>query len=478
MSQRSLTNRQTQQRKRAARCQSLHREVRESVATLHSGTDRSDSPSPRCCPRGKRARANRRKRRWTLEVATIFRRYAHRYRELRAPILKRHQQRDRALRELQACYTPTMGGHRTQCDSCQRVEYVWNACKNRNCPKCSGPERRKWYEARREEILPVVYHHLVFTLPWQLGNLAEYNDTTIYDMLFAAAADALLYVGKHWAHLKAQLGFTAVLHTWNSLLLLHPHVHILVPAGGLSFDGAQWISMPEGFRFPKDMLRSEFRKRFLKKLKKAYRQHKLKFYGRSGHLENPQEFERLIKKMETCYWNIEDRPIWPERGETVREAASRVVAYLARYVRRTAISNDRLIAIENDEVVFWYKDTRDEGKKKIARVPVIEFMDRFLQHVLPRHKRHVRNFGYLSSGKRVEALELLGTLFEMGCCEEEEEQQAAEEPTEGKEEKPHHLCPHCEEGTMISVQEFPRPTVHEIMQMTLEEIQQPRLPFT
>jgi hypothetical protein len=141
------------------------------------------------------------------------------------------------------------------------------------------------------------------------------------------------------------------------------------------------------------------------------------------------------------------------------------VAYLARYVSRTAISNDRLIGIENDEVVFCYKDTRDEGKKKITRLPVIEFMDRFLQHVLPRHKRNVRNYGYLSSGKRVEAIERLGTLFEMGCCEEEEE-------------KPHHLCPYCEEGTMISVQEFPRPTVHEIMQMTLEEIQQPRLPFT
>jgi hypothetical protein len=188
-------------------------------------------------------------------------------------------------------------------------------------------------------------------------------------------------------------------------------------------------------------------------------------------------FEQLFKKMEKCYWNIEDRPIWPEEGETVREAASRVVAYLARYVNRTAISNDRLIGIENDEVVFWYKDTRDEGKKKIARVPVIEFMDRFLQHVLPRHKRHVRNYGYLSSSKRVEAIERLGTLFEVGCCEEEE-QQAADEPLEEKEEKPQHLCPHCEEGTMISVQEFPRPTVHEIMQMTLEEIQQPRLPFT
>jgi hypothetical protein len=165
-------------------------------------------------------------------------------------------------------------------------------------------------------------------------------------------------------------------------------------------------------------------------------------------------------------------------GETIQQAAERVVAYLARYVRRTAISNDRLIGIENDEVLFWYKDKRDGGKKKVARVPALEFIDRFVQHVLPRGKRHVRNYGYLSPGKRAESLKTIAELFDMNAKEREAKvSENGDEPTKEKDELPQRICPRCEVGVLVSVQEFPRPTVHEIMKMTLDELRQPTLPF-
>ncbi len=164
-------------------------------------------------------------------------------------------------------------------------------------------------------------------------------------------------------------------------------------------------------------------------------------------------------------------------GETIQQAAERVVAYLAHYVRRTAISNDRLIGIENEEVLFWYNDKRDGGKKTIARLPALEFIDRFLQHVLPRGKRHVRNYGYLSPGRRVASLQLLAKLFDLNAKEEDDEEEKGGEPSKEKAERPERICPRCQEGVMVSVAEFPRPTVHEIMQMTLDQLRQPTLPF-
>ncbi len=395
-------------------------------------------------------------------------------------MLKRCQQRDRALRELAVCGTSVLGGHAMECKECGHSELRWNACKNRNCPQCNGGRRRKWFEERREEILPVEYHHLVFTIPQQLADLAEYNDVKIYDILFHAVAEALLYVGKRWKVLEADLGFTAVLHTWGSLLQLHPHIHILVPAGGLSFDAARWNAMPAGFYFPKEMLREQFRKRCLKKLLRAYNEGRLKFYGRTGHLEDPVSFNALMEKMKTCYWNLDDRLVTAEReGETAREAAEGVLAYLARYVRRTAISNDRLIGIENDAVLFSYKDRRDDNKEKVASVPVIEFIDLYLQHVLPRGKRHVRNYGYLSGRRRRASLKLLADLFDLNVVEKDGDPDPGDgDPVQTKDSVDPDLCPCCQQAVMHSVREFPRPTVHEIMQMPIDAFTQPRLPFT
>ena len=287
-------------------------------------------------------------------------------------------------------------------------------------------------------------------------------------------------MGKRWKVLEADLGFTAVLHTWGSLLQLHPHIHILVPAGGLSFDAARWNAMPAGFYFPKEMLREQFRKRFLKKLLRAYNEGRLKFYGRTGHLEDPVSFNALMEKMKTCYWNLDDRLVTAEgEGETAREAAEGVLAYLARYVRRTAISNDRLIGIENDEVLFSYKDRRDDDKEKVASVPVIDFIDLYLQHVLPRGKRHVRNYGYLASRRRRASLELLADLFDLNIVENDDDApQPDGDPPKDKDVPDDDLCPCCQKAVMISVHEFPRPTVDEIMHISLDEITQPRLPFT
>jgi hypothetical protein len=288
-----------------------------------------------------------------------------------------------------------------------------------------------------------------------------------------------LFHGEHWSWLPARLGFNAILHTWgSSFMQLHPHLHFLVPGGGLSLDGTRWVALPAGSKFPEEMLREEFRKRFLRKLSRAYRKDQLKCYGRTGHLENPRVFEQLMEKMKTCHWNLHDRLVEPECGETRQEAAARVVAYLARYVSRVAISNDRLMGIENDEVLFWYHDKRDGGKKKIAQLPALEFIDSFLQHVLPRGKRHVRNYGYLSPGKRVESLQRLAQLFDLNAKEEDAEVVKGGERSPEKDERPERICPCCEVGVMVSVQKFPRPSVHQIMQMSLDQLRQPEFPFT
>ncbi len=264
----SRTTRERECRRAAYQAAGRTRRQEPSAAACGERVSRgcADPPRPACASRFQRGREKRRARRWKLEVATVFRLYAGLYRQVRAPVLKRHQQRDRALREIEACRTAALGGHRLECDDCGHQEYAWNSCRNRNCPKCTGYKRRQWYAARRQEVLPVEYHHLVFTIPSQLADLAEYNDVLIYDILFQSAAEALLYVGEHW--LGAWLGFNAILHSWgSSFMQLHPHLHILVPAGGLSLDGTRWVAMSAGSEFPEELLREEFRKRFVKKLR-------------------------------------------------------------------------------------------------------------------------------------------------------------------------------------------------------------------
>ena len=293
---------------------------------------------------------------------------------------------------------------------------------------------------------------------------------------------ALLHVARHWTLLEVDTGFIAVLHTWGQQLYLHVHLHILWVAGGLSLDGTHWRSLPCGFSLPKDWLRKEFRTRFLEGLQRAYERGDLVLTGRHGHLLSPQSFARWMANLRTCYWNLHAEPV--DLGRTAEmtreEAARRTLGYLAAYANGVALHNDRLIAMDDDTVAFSYKDYRDQGRRKIARVNALEFIDRFLLHILPRHVRHIRNFGFLAPNQRGTKLPLIRKLLGMPeparasegderLWEEEEEGDAA-----GTEVR--RPCPVCKMGVLIEVT-WPRPTIAQIMQMTLEELRQYRLPF-
>ena len=346
-------------------------------------------------------------------LADVFRRYATRYRRTCGQPLT--PQQDRALREIEACRTPVLGGHARHCDTCGHTEYHFNSCRNRHCPQCGGYRRHAWYEDRLAEMLPVPYHHIVVTLPETLSELAHDNGPLIYNLLFTAAAQALLYVVRTWTQLEVDTGFITVLHTWGQELFLHVHLHIVWMAGGLTRDGTAWRSLASGVSLPQDWLREEFRRRFLEGLQRAYERGALVLTGRHGHLLAPQRFAQWLAPLRTCYWNVYAQPVELGRSEnmTREEAARRTLGYLAAYANGVALHNDRLLGIEDDHVVFSYKDYRDHGRVKIARVPAVEFIDRFLLHVLPRHLRHIRNYGFLAPNQRGKKLPLIRQLLGM-----------------------------------------------------------------
>ena len=303
-----------------------------------------------------------------LTLADIFRRYGPRYRRTCGRRLT--PQEDRALREIEVCGTPVLGGHAVHCTACGHAEYHWNSCRNRHCPRCGGYRRHRWYEDRLAEVLPVDYAHLVFTLPETLSELAVHNRRLIDNLLFTAASQALLYVARTWTLLQVHTGCIAVLHTWGQLLFSHVHLHVLWPVGGLTLDGTAWRSLPRTFALPQTELRQEFRTRFLDGLERAYVRGELVLTGRHGHLLAPARFAAWLADLRTCYWNIHTERV--DEGHTHQltpaEAAECTVKYLAAYACGVALHNDRLLAIEEDQVVFNYKDYRDHGRVKIARV--------------------------------------------------------------------------------------------------------------
>ena len=413
-------------------------------------------------------------------LADIFRRYARRYRRQYGWRLT--PQQDRALREIEVCRTRVLGGHVEQCAECRHAEYHWNSCRNRHCPRCGGYRRHQWYEDRLAEMLVTPYAHLVFTLPETLSELAEHNGPLIYNLLFTAASQALLYVARTWTHLKVDTGFIAVLHSWGQLLLIHIHCHILWPLGGLTLDGTAWRSLPHRVKLPKAELRKEFRTRFLDGLQKASDRGELVLTGRHGHLLSPQRFAQWIAGLRACYWNIHAERVEREHApeQTPAEAARCTLGYLAAYANGVALHNDRLLAIEDDHVVFSYKDYRNHGRQEIARVPALEFIDRFLLHVLPRHVRRIRNYGFLAPNQRGEKLPLIRQLLgmpELGSAPEDAEPLPEEQ--EGADAEGSAIgrpCPVCQVGVLLVIS-WPRPSIAQITQLPLEQLRQSRLPF-
>jgi Putative transposase/Transposase zinc-binding domain len=365
------------------------------------------------------------------EVADVIRTHQHDFLARWSHVLSREQKR--ALQALRDCRTAALGGHRYQCDGCQHRVLLYNSCRNRHCPKCRATARAKWLAERQAELLPVPYFHVVFTLPQQIGRLALQNPRRIYSILFQAASETLLTIAADPNHLGASIGFLAVLHTWGQNLHLHPHLHCVVPGGGLSPDGSRWIACRKSFFLPVRVLSRLFRKKFLRALGTAFRNGNLHFSGELRNLADSSAFRALCQQAARIEWIVYAKP--PFGGP------QRVLKYLARYTHRVAISNHRLRSLENGSVSFDWKDYAHRNRTGTMTVDAVEFIRRFLLHILPSGFVRIRQFGFLANRTRQQKLELCRAL----CA-------ARQLPSSPVDIKDPHLCPICKLGRLLVVE--------------------------
>ena len=331
-----------------------------------------------------------------LEVADVFRQYGEEF-------LKRwghtvSPQQRKALRDIGACRTATLGGHIEQCDRCPHRMIAYNSCRNRHCPKCQSSARDRWLTERAKELLPVPYCHVIFTVPEQLAPLALQNQRLFYGLLFRAVSQTLLETAADPRHLGAQIGFLAVLHTWSQNLLHHPHVHCVVPAGGIAPDGSSWIRCRQKFFLPVRVLSRLFRGKFLAFLRDAYAQGKLQFSGQLAAFADPARFQVWLRILQKSDWVVYAKP--PFGGP------EHVLKYLARYTHRVAISNGRLLSCEQGQVSFRWRDSKDNNRTKTMTLDAVEFIRRFMLHILPSGLVKIRHFGFLANRNRSVRLNL------------------------------------------------------------------------
>src|SRR6202142_3397407 len=337
-----------------------------------------------------------------LELADVIRTHQRDFLARWNHVLSREQRK--ALRNLRDCRTAALGGHLQQCDRCGHRVLLYNSCRNRHCNKCQATARAHWLEQRQAELLPLPYFHVVFTLPQQIARLAPQNPKQIYTILFRAASETLLTIAADPRHLGASIGFLAVLHTWGQNLHLHPHLHCVVPGGGFSPDGFRWIACrKDSFFLPYKVLSRLFRKLFLSALGKAFRKGQLRFSGELRELAKPAAFQALCEKADHLEWVVHVKP--PFGGPR------RVLKYLARYTHRVAISNHRLRALENGHVSFEGKDYAHHARRKLMTLDAVEFLRRFLLHVLPTGLVRIRQFGFLAQRHRAHKLQLCRPLL-------------------------------------------------------------------
>jgi hypothetical protein len=342
----------------------------------------------------------------TLEVADIVRVAGNRFWEKhKSHFAWAHR---KVLDAIVRCRTAALGGHLDQCVRCGHQAISFNSCRSRHCPKCQGNARAKWLAARSAELLPVPYFHVVFTLPHELSALALQNKRLLYDLLFRASAASLLELARDPRHLEADIGFLGVLHTWGQNLQHHPHVHYIVPAGGLAPDGSRWIDSSRRFFLPVKALSRVFRGKFAAGLKQLFEEDKLQFHGSQLYLTTPGCFGNFLRQLFRQDWVVYAKP--PFGG------AEHVLNYLARYTHRVAISNHRLVAFENDRVSFRWKDYAHGGKKKVMTVSADEFLRRFLLHVLPKGLVRIRHFGFFANRRRETALARCRQLLGAAAC--------------------------------------------------------------
>ena len=379
-----------------------------------------------------------------LEVADIFRACGPAWRRVHAGHLSLGQLK--VMSAIERCRTAALGGHVARCEACDHVDIAYNSCRNRHCPKCQGAAAKAWLAEREAELLPVSYYHVVFTLPAPIADIAYQNKEAIYAILFKTTAETLITIAADPRHLGARIGLTAVLHTWGSALTHHPHLHCIVPGGGLSPDGERWISCRPGFFLPVRVLSRLFRRLFLEQLSAAHAAGRLRFFGDHAPLAEPHAFAAWLAPLRKLEWVV-----YAKRPFAGPQA---VLAYLSRYTHRVAIANSRLIAFDDNGVTFRWKDYRAQGRErqKVMTLASDEFIRRFLIHVLPSGFHRIRYYGLFANGGRAENLararDLLGV--EAKHNEPDDAHPNADEP-------PTSLlpCPCCG-GRMIIIEIFER----------------------
>jgi hypothetical protein len=373
----------------------------------------------------------------TLEVADIFRKHGNAYRE--AHQLPLEQQR--VLRAIEVCRTAALGGHREKCRHCAAERNAYNSCRNRHCPKCQGAERIRWLGNRKEELLPAEYFHVVFTVPEQIARIAFHNKEKVYNILFRATSETLLTIAADPQHMGARIGFFAVLHTWGQNLLHHPHLHCVIPGGGLSADHERWIASKPGFFLPVQVLSELFRRLFLEALEEAFRKGELQFFGELTPLAEPAAFADYLVPLGKAKWVVYAKP--PFGGP------QRAIEYLGRYTHRVAISNQRLLSLEAGQVSFQWKDYRHKNKQnsKTMTLEAGEFIRRFLIHTLPPGFQRIRHFGFLANCHRKAKLALCRQLLLSPVLELL--------PKPPKPERPPNVCTRCGIGIMIRIAILP-----------------------
>ena len=379
----------------------------------------------------------------TPEVAEVFRRFGDAYRQQHGASLSTAQRR--VMTAIVQCRTAALGGHVEQCDACGHQRVWYNSCRNRHCPKCQSLARAQWLEDRRCELLTTRYFHVVFTLPEEIAEIACQNKAVVYSILFRAAAQTLQTIGADPKHLGAELGFFAVLHTWGQVLLHHPHLHCVVAGGGLSADGSRWVACRRNFFLPVRVLAGLFRRLFLEYLEKAFDADKLRFFGALAPLRDRRGFRRHLRPARKSKWVVYAKPPFAGPGQ--------VLAYVARYTHRVAISNDRLIAIGDGKVRFRWKDYRHGNQQRTMALTTNEFIRRFLLHVLPAGFQRIRYYGFLGNRCREEKLARCRQLLAMPQPEPSACDAAADYRDRYQEITGTSLteCPACHHGCMLII---------------------------
>jgi Putative transposase/Transposase zinc-binding domain len=384
-----------------------------------------------------------------LEVADVFRRYGAAYRQKHAGSLSRGQRR--VMSAIELCRTAALGGHLEQCDSCGHRRPAYHSCRNRHCPKCQSLARAQWLQDRQAELLPVEYFHVIFTVPEEIAAIAYQNKEVVYGILFRATAETLRTIAGDPKHLGVEIGFLAILHTWGQNLLFHPHLHCVVPGGGISPDGRRWIACRRNFFLPVRVLSCLFRRLFLEHLQAAFDHGQLQFFGALERLREPRAFAQYLAPLKKVDWVVYAKP--PFGGP------EHVFNYLGRYTHRVAISNNRLLDIDNGKVTFSWKDYRDHDRQKIMNLDADEFIRRFLLHVLPDGFQRIRHYGFLGHRYRQAKLtlcrRLLGVVRPLTSPASPQDKPDYRDLYEKLTGKSLRECPLCHAGHMVAIAVLP-----------------------